>query len=262
MTAYQPERFQVGAAIGKTFEVMFQNVVPFGIMALLMTLPMLASNYVAYDLMFQAQQSLFDLNLEPTQSKSSGPQELLFNLLNLVLYALAWTLSTATMSFGTYEALRGRQVGIDECLKRGLPLVVPALVVSTLFILGVGVASVALLVPGIIVAMVWYVVVPVAVVEGPGVLAAFGRSADLTRGNRWRLFGINIISVAISWALNIPVFLAVLIFFGDALVLSGIVWVTTALSLIFSAVMTAVVYYYLRLAREGGSIEDIAAVFD
>lgn len=267
MTTVQSSRFMVGTALGKSFEVAFANITPFGIMALLMTLPILVSDYFAYDAMFESQRVLFDPELanDPAALQTLEEyawQQWLYNGLNMILYGMAWAFCTATMSFGTYEALRGRRPSIDECLKRGLPLVVPALAIGILLLLALMLASIALVIPAAILAMVWYVVIPVAVVERPGIFATFGRSAELTRGNRWRIFGISLIAWAIGVGLSIPIFIVIFLFYGNAMILAGFAWVTTAASLIFSAVLTAVVYYYLRIAREGGSIEDIAAVFD
>jgi hypothetical protein len=39
-------------------------------------------------------------------------------------------------------------------------------------------------------------------------------------------------------------------------------WLLSALFMAVQAVLTAVSYYYLRVAKEGVGIEDIAAVFD
>lgn len=266
MTDAQSSQFLVGTALSKSFEVIFRNIVPFGIIALLMTLPKLVLDYYSFEWSFGLQENMFD----PTFVNNTDPEELegvvwrsfAMNGLNLALLVLAWAFCTAAMSFGTYETLRGRPATLDECLQRGLPLVIPALVIGFLLILGLGVASLLLVIPGIILAMVWYVVIPVAVVERPGIFAAFGRSATLTRGNRWRIFGIYLISGAIGWALSIPIVAATLIFYGNAVILAGLQWILTAASLVVSAVITAVVYYYLRIAHEGGSIEDIAEVFD
>ena len=62
-------------------------------------------------------------------------------------------------------------------------------------------ASILLLVPGLMVAVAWSVAAPALAVERLGPLAALSRSADLTRGNRWRIFGLMAIAL---------VFLAVL----------------------------------------------------
>ena len=42
-------------------------------------------------------------------------------------------------------------------------------------------------------ATAWIMAVPAQVVEQPGVFGAIGRSADLTRGHRWPIFGLMII---------------------------------------------------------------------
>ncbi len=42
-------------------------------------------------------------------------------------------------------------------------------------------------------AVAWSVTVPVYVVEQTEVFSAFTRSADLTRGHRWRIFGLFVI---------------------------------------------------------------------
>src|SRR6185295_18388499 len=103
---------------------------------------------------------------------------------------------------------------------------------------------------------------PVTVVERPGIFAAFGRSAELTRGNRWRVFGISLVVGVIGWVINLLAGLTSLVTAGNAYAMSLVGWIATAALIVVGSVVAAVVYYYLRIAREGVSIEDIAAVFD
>ncbi len=51
-------------------------------------------------------------------------------------------------------------------------------------------AAILLLVPGLIVWCVYAVAVPVCVVESLGLRASMTRSSFLTKGNRWRIFGV------------------------------------------------------------------------
>lgn len=75
----------------------------------------------------------------------------------------------------------------------------PYLVASILVGLGVFVGVLACIVPGVIVAIMWqffgYVIV-----ENPsmGPVDALRRSADITRGNRWPLFGLGLLLVGIN----------------------------------------------------------------
>jgi hypothetical protein len=48
-------------------------------------------------------------------------------------------------------------------------------------------------IPGVILAVMWAVVVPVIVIEGAGPRAALRRSRQLTRGNRWHVFGTLVV---------------------------------------------------------------------
>ena len=69
---------------------------------------------------------------------------------------------------------------------------------SILVGLGVGLGFVALIVPGIILAMMWSLAVPVKVLENKGATDAMTRSADLTKGDRGRIFVIWLLFVVLS----------------------------------------------------------------
>ncbi len=47
----------------------------------------------------------------------------------------------------------------------------------------------ALLVPGFILLIMWFVAIPVCVVEQRGSWASMQRSAELTKGHRWKISG-------------------------------------------------------------------------
>jgi hypothetical protein len=68
--------------------------------------------------------------------------------------------------------------------------------------LGVGLGIILLIVPGLILLTIWALVIPVVVVERPGVIAAFGRSRDLVRGNGWRVFGVIVVIWLIQTVVN------------------------------------------------------------
>ena len=105
----------------------------------------------------------------------------------------------------------------------------------------------------------WWVAVPAAVVERTGVSESLRRSGELTRGYRWKVFGVNIFIYIGQFALDrltnvvlaaAPIFSLVVNF----LVMAAI----TA----YFAVVTAVCYHDLRAIKDGVGIQDIAQVFD
>ncbi|HWO84006.1 MAG TPA: hypothetical protein VNM38_09510 [Solirubrobacterales bacterium] len=87
-----------------------------------------------------------------------------------------------------------------------LPVATLAGVLATLGLIG---AALLLIVPALYLLTMWAVVLPVVVVERPGVFDAFGRSRQLVRGNGWKVFGIilllGLILVGISFPLVVLV---------------------------------------------------------
>ena len=91
-----------------------------------------------------------------------------------------------------------------------------------------------------------------------------GRSAQLTKGHRWRIFGLELLLVGLLVIASILIGLLnwALSTIGGPLLgaISGLLWNTVWVA--YYAVMVAVAYYDLRVCKEGIDIEQIAAVFD
>jgi uncharacterized membrane protein len=108
--------------------------------------------------------------------------------------------------------------------------------------------------------MLW-VAVPVTVIERPGVFASLSRSAVLTKGYRWRIFGAYLLItllVAILFGV-IAVVVAPLVGVSATILVE---WLGSAASSAVGAVLSAVGYFRLRSIKEGVDIEDVAKVFD
>ena len=124
---------------------------------------------------------------------------------------------------------------------------------------GLGIGMMLLLVPGIIAVTILAAAVPAAVIERPGVARALGRSAELTRGSRWSVFGvifsIYILSYLAGAAVGFLAPLSVNLYLAGSL-LTNVVF--TALQ----ATAHTLVYFHLRRAKETFDVEEIAAVFD
>jgi hypothetical protein len=98
----------------------------------------------------------------------------------------------------SFSRVKGEIVGVI-----GLSLAVGLLV---------GLACIALIVPGILLAMRWSLAVPVKVLEGTDVGGAMSRSSQLTRGSRGRIFVIwamfFVVSLGLSFLLRWPIEIA------------------------------------------------------
>ena len=128
-----------------------------------------------------------------------------------------------------------------------------------------------LVIPGVIIALMMWVAVPVVIVERGGVGHALQRSKDLTTGFRLRIFMLNLV-------LGVIMILAVGVQFGMTAMLTGMGLVPGTLTmalvnfpisvillgsiLALSSVVVTVGYYTLRHEVEGVAPQDLAAVFE
>jgi hypothetical protein len=185
----------------------------------------------------------------------------LYGFVTVIIRLACSSLANAAIIYGVVQELRGRGFTFGDSLRIGFARLGPVIGLSLLVGILVTLAAILLVVPGIIVWCVYAVVVPVCVVETLGPTASMTRGAFLTKGNRWRIFGI--------FAL---IFIASLVVGG---IVGGLAGLTGGVRIVqlatfaieavigaFNAVVVGVLYYQLRVAREGADIEKIAAVFD
>jgi hypothetical protein len=127
-----------------------------------------------------------------------------------------------------------------------------------------GIASVIafllLVIPGFMFLSAMFVVVPACVVDRLGPIDSMGRSAGLTKGHRWRIFGLILLIFVPGAILQRILFVLAVTAGPMALSIETFVW--DSLFEAFGAVVGAVAYYNLRAVKEGIDIERIAAVFD
>ena len=117
-----------------------------------------------------------------------------------------------------------------------------------------------LIIPGLILYTIWFVSVAACVVERTGAWASMRRSRELTKGHRWKVFGIVLLLLLLSLVSSLLQLLLTAAG-GETLALIGTtIW--TAIGSAFSSVLITVTYYELRAAKEGIDIEQIASVFD
>ncbi|MCZ6859133.1 MAG: hypothetical protein O7I42_02430 [Alphaproteobacteria bacterium] len=261
--------FRVGSVLGRGFRILFRNFITFGLVALIVLMP--------YVLVLSTISELFTANF------SSTSVVILASVILLLPILLAY-LATAAIAHGAFEALRGQRPSIARCLLRGFSLSVPVFGVAIVTVLALVLSMVpsalaaiylkggfavlmflVLLFPLFLVITVLWVAVPVVVIERRGILHGLSRSIALTKGNRWRAFGIIMILWLINWVTNLVGGLLLLPFtFAGGGSVAGLIMtgVLVSIYLALNAVMSTVGYHDLRVAKEGFAIDDIAAVFD
>jgi hypothetical protein len=222
--------------------------------------------------------------------------------LTVFLRIVFGVLGQAIVLYGAFQDMLGRPVRLADCAKAGLrrllPLIGLAIAIGVamfayfvffgLAIAGViqvqqspwliTLASLLLLIPLVSLYLMWFVATPACVVERLGPFRSLGRSRALTAAHRWRIFGLVIAIVipalivsgvieAVMASLGIGVNLRIGVFFdltrsvhSIAAEVVSLIW--TAVWTAFYAIVVAVAYHDLRVAKEGLDTEQIAAVFE
>lgn len=86
-----------------------------------------------------------------------------------------------------------RDHSVRDLIRSVQPVFWPLAAVAILFTIAIAVGFLVFIIPGLILLVIWSVVVPVVVLERPGVFAAFGRSRGLVRGNGWNVFWVIVL---------------------------------------------------------------------
>ena len=182
-------------------------------------------------------------------------------LVGLLLFLVLNTLAQAVILYGAFQAMRGRPVNLSECLRVGLGRFFPIIGLVICAYLGIWIGLILLIVPGIILGIMWYVATPVCVVEQKGPLASLGRSSEITKGHRWKIFGMVLLLIIVA-AIVGGIVGAVLGLTGSPVLvaLGTLAW--NGAWGAFYAIFGVVTYHDLRVAKEGVDTHEIAAVFD
>jgi len=257
MSAPAAQQFTIGHVLGTSFAVLGRNIIPFVIIAILISIPsFIVSRIVPIDVQIY-------------QNAASQQQHLLYfyslgskaSWINTGASLITSSLITAALVYGTFQHLRGQRAAIGDLVARGLSSLLPVLMAAIAFTVLSLIGFLLLLIPGVIIIVALWVYVPAIVVEKKGVVAAFRRSRELTKGRRWSILALYILVLVALVAVEVIVTSLLHIPFA----LLTIHWAAIPiriLYMVFIAVMSAVGYYYLRADKEGVAIGDIAKVFD
>ena len=140
-------------------------------------------------------------------------------------------------------------LSIRETLARVRPRLNTIAVTGILAALGIFLGILLLVVPGLVLATWWALIIPAIMLERTGVTGAFGRSRELVRGNGWNVFGLIVLLVLIliGAAIVLGVLLAlVLAPFDDALQRYVGDVVSNTIAAPFIALAFTLAYYRLR----------------
>ncbi len=175
-------------------------------------------------------------------------------LLQLIRWALITPLISALHMHAVVTIAEGRRPRLAEVALRGvmvLPVVAAAEIASGF---GISLGFVALVVPGILLAVRWAVVAQAAALEGEGWLDALRSSRRLTTDHGWHVFGLLLVTGALNAAALVG---ARAIPLGSSAGAGSVAVGTTVETLVasFSALTLALLYFDLQARREAAGAE-------
>lgn len=183
--------------------------------------------------------------------------------------AVAAILVWAALVHQSSRAMTGGRVAVGDGYRRALSRFLPLLGAGIVAMILIGLGFMLLIVPGILVAVMFFAVVQAVVIEEEGPLAALGRSRDLARDGWVRIFGVLVVTWLIVFLPTMAVFgglgfLAALFpgvsegMMAGGAVNAGLQAVSVAVGALTTPYMVAslvVLYYDRRVRKEGLDLE-------
>ena len=254
MSIGSDREFSIGRVVSRTFGIVGGDLVTPGLITLLLsTVPGV----------------VLGLLLIPSPSNPIGPEIGLITLPLTLLRGWLGLLAQASIIYWAIGRYKGQAISIGEALARGLAHWWKIFLVGICVGFMSGLASILLIVPGIMLYLRWSVAIPAQVAENTGVFAAMKRSADLTKGRRWSIFGLLLVAFMIILILEMA-FIVLVVAPQDGLA-KGLasplfaVGFTPALGLIITPLFSTglgVLYAELRASREGADVQALGEVFE
>ena len=176
------------------------------------------------------------------------------------LIAFAWyQFFLLAMVAATLEALGGRPRP-RGVIAAALPILPRAMLASVLYWLAVGIGFSFFVVPGVILACVWMLVLPVLVEERPTLFAAFGRAAKLSRGARWQLFLLAVLGFAFGVVMQ-AMLGALAALLGGGIAAQIAFALASSLLGVLPPALVASAYRQIVTVREGPRRYELEAIF-
>jgi len=223
---------------------------------------------------------LLNIAIRPQTAIRFSVTLILTGLVTLLVYLAVYLVALAVTQGATVIAVSrlhlGEKVSISDAFA-GIKGRVATLALTMIAVgIGVAFATVLVIVPGIIVALMWSLAIPVAVLERNGPSASLSRSSALTKGSRGRIFVVYVLFIVLTYILyslwEIPIFVAIGLFSGLRVATGFPVWTQIAFAVgqfltqcVVGPMLTialSLVYYDQRVRKEAFDLQHMMAQLD
>jgi len=252
------EGLDVGTVVQTTFAVIRRNLVTYLILAAILAgIPALITGWLQWTTLRGMSTGDLGAFASAKNLPSNGAAIVISIIANSILQGALVHITTADLT--------GRRASVADGLATGLRNFLPLIAVGILFGIAMFFGLLLLVVPGVILGVMWCVALPCLIVERTTITSSFTRSAQLTKGSRWRIFALVVIALIIGFViravLNLVFGGTAGLMGGNPLALAGLM-IGAIINGVIGAVGVSVIYTELRRLRDGVSVTDLAAVFD
>jgi Membrane domain of glycerophosphoryl diester phosphodiesterase len=220
---------------------------------------------------------LMGVALHPGTVAVFGAVSIVWSLVSIVVYLSAVAASQGATVIAVSKVHLGGNTSVSESFAGVKGRIVSLALIMIGVGIGIGIGFVLLIVPGIIFALMWALAIPVAVLENKGLRDSTSRSAQLTKGNRGRIFMIYFLFVVLTYIVymlwEIPILAAIGIFAGGAHPVTALpVWSQVAFAVgtflsqcLVGPLLTialSLVYYDQRVRKEAFDLQLMMSTLD
>jgi hypothetical protein len=264
--AVESRKLDIAKVLGDTFQVLGRNLVTFAVLGLVLSGLPVAVLAVIQAAWLRSQGDLSNILMSSGYLANAG--------FGVLVSIITTAILQGALIFATVQDMNGQKPQVGEALATGLRNFLGLIVVSILFGLAVVFGMVLLVVPGVMIACAWCVAVPALVAERRGVFDSFSRAAELTRGHRWRIFGLFVLLwiVMIVLGMVISSIASALLFATPGALEDPLAVATNPISIVLQmmeqtitsvigASLVAVLYVELRKLRDGAGPQWLADIF-
>ena len=242
----------VGSIIGESFSILFKHFIPVLVMAIIPNALALLIGGALVGV------GVTMGTAEPDFSSSIGVTSW---VVVFVLQIVCYGLTTALLVQLAYDAKLGRSVQLGRYVSPAISAAVPIAVLSLFAGVLIGLASLALIIPGIWLYAVFSMTAPAVVIERAG-FRGLGRSKSLTKDYRWPIVGALLLTGICIGVFNFIATFAAGVLSGSVIVSVVAYLIPTSIGAGLASICVALIYARLREIKEGMSVDQIASVFD
>jgi len=182
-----------------------------------------------------------------------------FGIIPMLLIGLLSPIVTAALTLAIGEFYLGRSVTFAQAIRGALGMFVP--LVGTFLLAGLAVIGglLLLIVPGVYLALCFYLATTIAVLEKVYGTKALSRSRELMRGSLLRALGI----VLLTWVVLVALGAGVAFVLGLIPMLGPVgAGFVNAVSVAYFTAVSVVLYFDIRCRKEAFDLEHLATLVD